>query len=127
LIPALIITWSAAALFCLGIDLIIGTPLLPDSSWLFGTLLLAPLLALFGNGAAVCVSARVLDPRAAQNLAATTVLPLLGLLVMQLAGRIALGPRFYFGLAFGVALLDVALIAFAVRTFDRERLLTNWR
>jgi ABC-type Na+ efflux pump permease subunit len=127
LIPALVITWIAAAAFCLGIDAICGAWLLPDQSWLFGTLLLTPLLALFGNGAAVLVSARVLDPRAAQNLAATTVLPLLGLLVMQLAGRIALGPRFYFGLAAAVALMDVAMIALAVRTFDRERLLTRWR
>jgi ABC-type Na+ efflux pump permease subunit len=127
LLPALLITWVAAGCFCLGIDLVVGQPILPDAPWLFGTLLLAPLLALFGNGAAVAVSARVLDPRAAQNLAATTVLPLLGLLVMQLAGRIALGPRFYLGLATCVALLDVALIAVAVRTFDRERLLTHWR
>ena len=37
-----------------------------------------------------------------KELAATTVLPLLGLLVVQLAGRIALGPRFYAGLALGV-------------------------
>ena len=53
-----------------------------------------------------------------------TVLPLLALLVFQLAGRIALGPRFYFALAVGVALADVALIFVAVRLFDRERLLT---
>ncbi len=127
LVPALAITWLAAALFCLGIDLVIGRALLPDSAWLFGTLLLSPLLALFGNAMAVVVSSRILDPRAAQNLAATTVLPLLGLLVVQLAGRIALGPRFYFGLALGVAMADVALIYVAVKLFDRERLLTNWR
>ena len=76
---------------------------------------------------AVVVSSRVLDPRAAQNLAATTVLPLLGLLVVQLAGRIALGPRFYLVLALGVAAADVALVFLAVRGFDRERLLTRWR
>jgi ABC-2 type transport system permease protein len=99
--------------------------LLPDSAWLFGTLVLCPLLALFGNATAVAVSSRVLDPRAAQNLSAMTVLPLLALLVFQLAGRIALGPRFYFALAAGVALADVALIAVAVRLFDRERLLTS--
>jgi ABC-2 type transport system permease protein len=92
---------------------------------LFGTLVLSPLLALFGNATAVAVSSRVLDPRAAQNLSAMTVLPLLALLVFQLAGRIALGPRFYFALAAGVALADVALVAVAVRLFDRERLLTN--
>lgn len=127
LVPALGITWIAAALFCAGVDAVVGRMLLPDPSWLFGTLLLAPLLALFGNATAVVVSARVLDPRAAQNLAATTVLPLLGLLVVQLAGRIALGPRFYFGLGLGVLLADVALIWAAVKLFDRERLLTRWR
>ncbi len=127
LVPALAITWVASALFCAGIDLVIGRLLLPDAAWLFGTLVLSPLLALFGNAMAVVVSSRVLDPRAAQNLAATTVLPLLGLLVVQLAGRIALGPRFYGALALGVAAADVALVFAAVHLFDRERLLTQWR
>ncbi len=127
LLPALAITWVSAALFCLGVDAVVGHPILPDSAWLFGTFALSPLLALFGNATAVVVSSRVLDSRAAQNLAATTVLPLLALLVVQLAGRIALGPPFYFGLAAGVAAADAALIALAVRLFDRERLLTQWR
>lgn len=125
LVPAVGITWVAAALFCLGVDLVVGHALLPDAAWLFGTLVLSPLLALFGNATAVVVSARVLDPRAAQNLAATTVLPLLVLLVVQLAGRIALGPRFYAVLALGVAAADVALVTAAVHLFDRERLLTQ--
>jgi ABC-type Na+ efflux pump permease subunit len=127
LVPAVLITWIAAALFCAGIDVVVGQWLLPDQAWLFGTLVLSPLLALFGNAMAVVVSSRVLDPRAAQNLAATTVLPLLGLLVVQLAGRIALGPRFYVALALGVAAADVVLVFVAVRLFDRERLLTRWR
>jgi ABC-type Na+ efflux pump permease subunit len=127
MVPALAITWVAAALFCAGVDAVVGRALLPDSAWLFGTLALTPLLALFGNATAVAVSSRILDPRAAQNLAATTVLPLLVLLVVQLAGRVALGPRFYFVLALGVAAADVALVALAVRLFDRERLLTEWR
>ena len=127
LVPAVLITWVAAALFCLGVDAVAGRMLLPDSAWLFGTLVLSPLLALFGNAMAVVVSSRVLDPRAAQNLAATTVLPLLALVAFQLAGRIALGPRFYFALAAGVVVSDAALIAVASRLFDRERLLTSWR
>jgi ABC-type Na+ efflux pump permease subunit len=131
LVPAIAITWIAAGAFCLGVDLIAWPHLhavpLPDAAWLFATLVLAPLLALFGNAMAVVVSARVLDPRAAQNLAATTVVPLLGLLVVQLAGRISLGPAFYLAFALGAAAADVALIAIAVRLFDRERLLTEWR
>lgn len=127
LVPAVLITWAAAALFCLGMDAVAGQVLLPDSAWLFGTLVLSPLLALFGNAMAVVVSSLVLDPRAAQNLAATTVLPLLALLAFQLAGKISLGSGFYLGLSLGVAAADVVLIAVAVRLFDRERLLTSWR
>jgi len=127
MVPALAMTWIAAVLFCAGIDAVAGRLLLPDAAWTFAILVLSPLLALFGNAAAVVVSSRILDPRAAQNLSATTVLPLVALLVFELAGRISLGPRFYFALAGGVALADLALIALAIRLFDRERLLTRWR
>jgi ABC-type Na+ efflux pump permease subunit len=126
-VPALAMTWIAAVLFCAGIDAVTGQLLLPDANWIFGILVLSPLLALFGNATAVVVSSRVVDPRAAQNLSATTVLPLVALLVFELAGRISLGPRFYVALAGGVALADVALIALAIRLFDRERLLSRWR
>ncbi|HWT85326.1 MAG TPA: ABC transporter permease subunit, partial [Myxococcales bacterium] len=47
LLPALALTWVAAALFCLGVDAVAGQVLLPDPAWLFGTLVLSPLLALF--------------------------------------------------------------------------------
>src|SRR5207237_1768002 len=49
LAPSLAITWIAAALFCLGVDAVAGGMVLPDPAWLFGTLVLSPLLALFGN------------------------------------------------------------------------------
>ena len=130
-VPSLLITWIAAALLCGGLDwLALGrvTPLpMPDAGWLFGCLVLCPLLALFGNAMAVVVSSRVLDPRAAQNVAAMTVMPLLGLVVVQLAGRISLGSRFYLGMAVSAAAADVLLIALAVKWFDREALLTRWR
>jgi ABC-type Na+ efflux pump permease subunit len=130
-VPSLCLTWIAAALLCAGLDLIaagrMGPLPMPDASWIFGCLVLSPLLALFGNALAVVVSSRVLDPRAAQNLAAMTVLPLLGLVVGQIAGRISLGGRFYVWFALGAAASDVALILLAVKWFDREALLTRWR
>ncbi|HXN82128.1 MAG TPA: ABC transporter permease subunit [Myxococcales bacterium] len=129
--PSLLITWLSALVFCGGVDLIVWPslhrPLLPDFSWLFGTLVLCPLLALFGNATAVVVSARVLDPRAAQNIAAMTVVPLLGLLVVQLAGRVSLSAHFYGAFALLAALADVLLVALAVKLFDRDALLTRWR
>jgi len=130
-VPSLAVTWVAAALLCLGLDLIaagrMGPVPMPDASWLFGCLLLCPLLALFGNALAVVVSCRVLDSRAAQNLAAMTVLPLLGLVVAQIMGRLALGTSFYLWFALGTAVSDGLLILLAVKWFDREALLTRWR
>ncbi len=130
-VPSIGVTWIAALLLCGGLDLLslgrVATLPLPDSPWLFGCLVLSPLLALFGNALAVVVSSRVLDPRAAQNVAAMTVVPLLGLVVVQLAGRVSLGSRFYLGMALGAALADVLLLLLAVKWFDREALLTRWR
>ena len=133
-VPSVLITWLAAAVFCGGIDLMArplllpGAPWpLPDAPWLFATVALSPLLSLFGNTVAVVLSSVVADPRAAQNLAGMTVVPLLGGLVAQLAGRVALGMRFYLLLALGALLADALLLWLAARVFDRERLLTRWR
>lgn len=130
-LPAIVITWIAAAVFTVGLGGLVqahaGFWLWPGAAWLFSTAVLAPLMALFGNTLAVAVSVRVTDPRAAQNLAATSVLPLVGLLVAQLAGYVHVGLFFYLGLAAVVCLVDVALLQLCVALFHRERLLTKWR
>ena len=133
-VPSVLITWFAAALFCGGIDWLalphlppLARAPLPDANWLFANAVLSPLLALFGNAIAVVLGSVVADPRAAQNLAGMTVVPLLGALVGQLAGRISLGFRFYFALTLSALVADIVLIALAARLFDREKLLTRWR
>jgi ABC-2 type transport system permease protein len=133
-LPSVLITWVAAAIFCGGINFLAWPHLLPgahlplpDPNWLFANLVLSPLLALLGNSLAVVLGSVVADPRAAQNLAGMTVVPLLGALVAQLAGRISLGWTFYAALSVTTLVADVVLIALAARLFDREKLLTRWR
>lgn len=130
-IPAVAITWASAALFTGGLSILVwrfaGAVHLPDGVWVFSILVLSPLLALFGNTLAVVVSARVMDPRAAQNIAAMSVVPLIGLLGAQLTGRVALGLPFYLLLALGIVVIDIGLVWAATLLFDRERLLTSWR
>ncbi len=130
-LPAIAITWFAAVVFTAGLGGLVysktGTWLLPSTAWIFSTVVLAPLMALFGNTLAVAVSVRVHDPRAAQNLAAMSVVPLVGLLVAQMAGYVRVELGFYLLLALILAVADMALVWLCVKLFDRERLLTRWR
>jgi ABC-2 type transport system permease protein len=130
LAPAVAITALAFALFCVGVDLaawpLYGRLLLPNTMWLFGVFVVAPLFAFLGNGVAILVSARVGDSRLAQQLSGLISLPLLGLVGAQIAGVLRAGTHLYAWVALVVLALDVLLLRAAIRLFDRERLLSRW-
>jgi ABC-type Na+ efflux pump permease subunit len=130
LVPAVLITWTAFLLLCVGVDVVawplIHGPLMPNGLWLFGVLVLAPLFAFFGNGVAVLISARVAEARTAQQLSALVVLPLVGLVAGQVAGLLRAGVAYYALQGVVVLLLDVGLLWASVRLLDRERLLSRW-
>ena len=129
-LPAVLGTWLAFAVF-FGSTLVLGgvpvaTLAVDAAGWL--TMLLAtPGFALFGMGAGVLVSARAKDPRAAQQIGMLLLLPIMLLLVAQIAGAFLLGPGLAIGGGAVVFVLDAALLAWGRRLFDRERLLAEWR
>jgi len=130
LVPAVVITWVAFALLCVGVD-VVAWPLgqgllLPNTLWSFGVLVLAPLFAFFGNGVAVLISARVSEARTAQQFSALVVLPLVGLVGGQVVGVLNAGPAYYALQGAVVLLLDVGLLWASIRLLDRERLLSRW-
>ncbi|MDF1563567.1 MAG: ABC transporter permease subunit [Deltaproteobacteria bacterium] len=126
-VPAVLLCWLSAAVFIGGLDWVAyrgnGSLPLPDLPWAVGVLVLGPLLSIFGNAVAVAISARVRDPRAAQNLAAMTVMPVIGLGITQIAGGVRLGIGFYVVATVVLVALDVGLVYLAAALFDRERLL----
>jgi ABC-2 type transport system permease protein len=129
-IPAVAISWLAFIAFCIAVDAVawplVHGPLLPNTLWLFGVGVVAPLYAFLGNGIAVLVSARVGEARLAQQLSALVVLPLMGLVAGQLAGWLRAGASYYAVQGAVVLLLDVALVVASIRLFDRERLVSRW-
>jgi hypothetical protein len=56
-----------------------------------------------------------------------SVVPLVGLLVAQITGKVAVGLFFYVALAGALVLVDVALVFAAAAMIRRERLLVTWR
>ena len=130
-LPAVAATWGGFAVFALAARFVVVGPevtaRLTDPMWLMAIFLVGPLLAVASVSAAVMVSSRSTDPRAAEQLAMVVIVPLLGLFFGQIAGLIFLNARLVAWMAAGLAVVDVGLLAFAVALFQRETILTRWR
>jgi len=89
--------------------------------------LLGPLAALAALQLAVCMSSRASDPRSAQQMGALVILPLAGLMVLQLMAAVPLTLSNVLLITVGLMAVNMALAAAAVAVFDRESILTRWK
>ncbi len=98
-----------------------------DPSWLAGVFLLGPAVGLLSVVAGVIVSARVNDPRVAQQIGGVIIVPIVGVVLVQATGTVLVGAVGYVLLA--SIILTVALVGLriGVKLFDREAILTRWR
>ena len=88
--------------------------------------LLGPFAALAALQATIAVSSRVHDPRSAQQIAALLVLPLVVMVVGQIAGAFYVPTALLGALSVGAAGTWVVLILLSVALFERETILTRW-
>ena len=130
IIPALLATWLAFAVYAIGVRLIITDPgvlaRLFEARWFLAVFVVGPFLALFANVISIMVSARANDPRVAQQITSLVVFPVLLIFLGQIAGWIYFSSTFVLVMAVVVAVLDVIISLLAVRVFDREAILTRW-
>jgi ABC-2 type transport system permease protein len=129
-IPSMGSTLIAFSLGVLLLDIVlipkVGYPLLPNLTWLFSILLLAPTACLMSVLACVLVSSKVSDVRAAQQLGGFVVMPVVVLMLGVLSGFIFLSPVMIFVFAGLYGCLDLGLFYFARAIFNRETILTKW-
>ena len=90
-------------------------------------LAIGPLASLVALQGTIAISSRVNDPRSAQQIAVLLVLPLVGLLVGQIAGAFVVTNVMLVGVAAGLAVIWVFLIMLSVALFERETILTRWK
>jgi ABC-2 type transport system permease protein len=130
LLPAVLVTWAGAALFAAGTAAVAVSPrvlpLVVSPGWLLAVLLCAPPMALIMVAACVAISARVNDPRTAQQVSAVAIVPFMGLFFGQLVGVVVLSPAFALGMAAVLGALAAAGLWGAARLFQRETILTRW-
>ncbi|MEL7626696.1 MAG: ABC transporter permease subunit [Anaerolineaceae bacterium] len=130
-IPGVLISYGAFGIFLVG-SLLLG--LAPgvisyifSPIWLLGILVLGPILSIIATIFAIYVSSRVSDPRVAEQLSGSVILPLLLVMFAVLAGKLVIDVKFML-----IAIVVCALVAFGMLhlgtlIFDRENILTKWK
>lgn len=131
IIPAVVATWSGYFIYAVGMRILINSNAviarLLDPLWLMAVFIVGPLLTVFAVCVATIVSSRVTDPRVAEQLAGVIILPLVLVLTGQSIGFFLLNRTMIVVAAAVIALLDIVLVYLAVRTFERENILTRWK
>lgn len=130
-IPGVVATWLAYSLLVIGVAAMGLSAALMDSLldpfWLISVFVVGPLLAITGVSVAVMVSSRASDPRTAEQTTMLVFLPVLLVFFAQLGGLILIDAQLILVIAVALVAIDAALLAMAVRLFQRETILTRWK
>jgi ABC-2 type transport system permease protein len=130
-IPAVAATLVSYMLYMIGAFIIVRSPTLLkeflDPLWLIAVVIVGPLLAVMSVNFCIIVSSRVNEPRAAEQISAVVILPLLILFMGQAFGLFFVNKLIILIIALALFLLDVLLLYLAVRLFQRETILTRWK
>ena len=129
-LPALAIEAGGLCLYAAMVATI-GSPGVLDVLLTTRTLLLVgalgPCAALAALQATIAVSARVNDPRSAQQIAVLLVAPLMVMFIGQVAGAFVVTTLMLTGVTAAVGAAWVLLVLLSVAAFDRETILTRWK
>jgi ABC-type Na+ efflux pump permease subunit len=129
MIPSVGIAYFVYGLFLLCVALFahhdVATAIFHDGPTLLSLFLFAPLVAGWAVVVGMGVSVRASDVRVAQQLGTVASLPVLGVVILLIAGVIR--PTFASAFEFGAGLLVVDFLALRLvsHMFDRERLVTG--
>ena len=130
-IPAVIATYGAFALFAAGTWILVANKTLLaallDARWLIAVGVVGPLLAVLEVTFALMVSSRVNDPRVAEQISMVIILPLMGGFFGQMAGLFILDRQLISIVAVVMLALDALMVYLAIQTFQREAILTRWK
>jgi ABC-2 type transport system permease protein len=130
LVPGVLAGWVTYVAFVALASLVYGPNLfgvVTDSSWLVGVFVLGPAVGLSSVTAGVIVSARVNDPRVAQQIGGIIVVPIIAVTLLQATGTLLVGATGYFLLAAIVFIVSLLGLRVGVSLFDREAILTRWK
>jgi ABC-2 type transport system permease protein len=95
--------------------------------WILAIVVLVPLLTLLSVNLGILISTRVNDVRVAQQIGGLVVVPVVGLGIAQVTGRVVLDNGAFLQMTIVLIALDLAVFWLARLAFQRENILVRWR
>ncbi len=128
-IPGILVAWLSFIAYAVVANAAVWSVMqeifFPTPMWWILVLWVAPAAAGLGLMASVLVSARVTTFQEAYQLGSVVVLPVVALMVAQMAGLLYFDLRVVFFLGLFLWLLDGALLWYGARTFSRSELVAR--
>jgi ABC-2 type transport system permease protein len=129
-IPAVLVTWVAYAIYLGAVGLLgssAAVHAVTAPRWLLAIVIMVPLLTLLSVNLGILISTRVNDVRVAQQIGGLVVVPVVGIGILQVTGRVVLNNSSFVGTALFLLACDVVVFVLARYAFQRENILSRWR
>ncbi len=130
-LPTVVAIYAGSVMFMVLMDAVTSAKLgyLFFPNWTMAVILLAivPLISMLSTEFNVIVSARVNDIRAAQQLGALVLLPLMVIYLALEVRIVALTPATLVPILAIILVIDALLFSLSRATFRREEILTKWK
>ncbi len=129
-IPSVIVTWVAYAIYLLSVSTLgseAAVRAVTASRWVLAIVVMVPLLTMLSVNLGILISTRVNDVRVAQQIGGLVVVPVVGLGIAQVTGRVVIDNQAFVQFTAFLIVVDVAVFFFAKLAFQRENILARWR
>jgi len=129
-IPAVVATWLSYVIYVIAALIIAGPTIFAyaiQPIWLIAIFVVGPLMTILAVSAAIIISARVTDPRVAEQISMVVILPVILIILGQSVGLILVDQTMVLILGAVVLVADIVVGYLAIKAFQRETILTKWK
>ena len=129
-IPSVIVTWIAYAIYLVAVSVLGSHPAVNAVTaprWILAIVAMVPLLTLLSVNLGILISTRVNDVRVAQQIGGLVVVPVVGLGIAQVTGRVVINNEAFIQFSLLLVAIDAAVFLLARLAFQRENILVRWR
>jgi ABC-2 type transport system permease protein len=130
-IPAVLITYASFGLFVLGLFILKISPLVRayilSPTWFLAILILGPIFSIISVMTSIFVSSRINDPRVAEQISGVVIMPIMVVLLLQLAGVLVINLSFMLSAIASCLLIAIGMVYLGTLFFQRETILTRWK